>query len=154
MIETRRLMHAALLSSALAASVALADCAPFEVVGDGIPSPLGGHTGSSEAGRDVAAARQRGDCSICHRLPLPNARFHGNVGPDLTAIGSRLTAAQIRLRVTANRHFNPESVMPDYCTGHGRHEVASAYTDQPILTAQEIEDLVAWLSSLDGGDHD
>ena len=151
MLEMRRCLHAGLLAlCALAAGAAMADCATYEIVGDRIPLPLSEHPGNAAAGRQIAADRQRGDCSICHRLPLPNDRFHGNVGPDLTTIGSRLTTAQIRLRVAANRHFNPESVMPDYCRSRGRHQVASAYKEQPILTAQEIEDIVAWLSSLDG----
>lgn len=149
-IEMRSFLPATCLLSALAAGPALAGCAAFEIMGDGIPHPLGGQSGTADAGRQVAADRQRGDCSICHRLPLPNARFHGNVGPDLTLIGARLTASQIRLRVASNRRINPESVMPDYCTSSGRHQVASAYADQPLLSDQEIEDVVAWLSSLDG----
>lgn len=148
--EMRRLLRAGLLSSALLAGGAFADCASFDIVEDGIPTALAGQPGNPAAGRQVAADRQRGDCSICHRLPLPNRRFHGNVGPDLSAIGARLTPAQIRLRVAANRHLNPESVMPDYCTSSGRHRVASRHEGQPILSAQEIEDLVAWLSTLEG----
>lgn len=144
------LLQAGLLLSALAAGSALADCASFEIVDDGIPAALAGHVGQPEVGRRIAADRQRGDCSICHGLPLPQRRFHGNVGPDLSAIGARLTPAQIRLRVAANRQFNPESVMPDYCTTSGRYRVASPYVGQPILSAAEIEHLVAWLSSLDG----
>ncbi len=149
-IRLGRTRHGGLLLLALLASGAGADCATFEIVGDGITLPLGGQTGNPEAGRRVAAERQRGDCSICHQLPLPNDHFHGNVGPDLTAISTRLTPAQIRLRVAANRQMNPESVMPDYCSSRGRHEVAGPYAGEPILTDQEIEDVVAWLSSLDG----
>ncbi|MCC5888011.1 MAG: sulfur oxidation c-type cytochrome SoxX [Gammaproteobacteria bacterium] len=136
----------------LAAGAARADCATFEIVGDGIPLPLSQQTADADAGRQAAADRQRGDCSICHQLPLPNARFHGNVGPDLSAIGARLTPPQIRLRVAANRHLNPESVMPDYGISRDRHQVAEAFAGQPILTAREIEDIVAWLASLDGSE--
>lgn len=146
----KRWLQAALLLCVLDISSAGADCATFTIVGDGIPHPLAGHSGSAEAGRRIAADRQRGDCSICHRLPLPNARFHGNVGPDLSAVGARLTPAQIRLRVAANRQLDPESVMPDYCTTGGRYRVADPFVNQPILSAEEIEDVVAWLGSLDG----
>jgi len=146
----RRILQAGLILLAVTTSGTHADCATFEIIDDGIPSPLGGLAGEPAAGRQVAADRERGDCSICHRLPLPHDRFHGNVGPDLRTVGARLTAAEIRLRVAAHRHFNPESVMPDYCTSDGRHRVASRYADQPILSAQEIEDVVAWLGSLDG----
>lgn len=147
-----RILYAGVLLLVVAGGGTRADCASFDIVGDGIPTPLGGQTGRPASGRQVVADRQRGDCSICHRLPLPQHRFHGNVGPDLSAIGARLTPAQIRLRVAANRHVNPESVMPDYCTSSGRHQVARRYADQPILSAQEIEDVVAWLSSLEGSE--
>lgn len=148
----KRWLEGALLLCVLDISSAVADCASFTIVDDRIPRPLAGHNGSAEAGRRVAADRQRGDCSICHRLPLPHARFHGNVGPDLSAIGARLTSAQIRLRVAANRQLNPESVMPDYCTSGGRYRVAGPFVNQPILSAAEIEDVVAWLSSLEGSE--
>lgn len=140
------------LTLILTAAAAHADCATFEIVGDGIPVPLSQQRADPEAGRQVAADRQRGDCSICHRLPLPNARFHGNVGPDLTTIGARLTQPQIRLRVVANRALNPESVMPDYCMSRDRHRVAEPFEGKPILTAREIEDIVAWLGTLDGSE--
>lgn len=149
-IRQRVLGSLVLLALATASADDSADCASFDLVGDGIPQPLGERVGNPAAGRQVAADRQRGDCSICHQLPLPHARFHGNVGPDLSAIGARLTPAQLRLRVAANRHLNPESVMPDYGLSRGRHDVATAFEDRPILTDQEIEDVVAWLSTLDG----
>ena len=144
------LLAAAMLLLPSAASTA--DCAPFEITGDRIEQPLAGKVGQAGAGARVAADRQRGDCVICHRLPLPEGRFHGNLGPDLRAVGLRLSPAQLRLRVAANRHLNPESIMPDYCRSDGRHQVAEDYRDHPILSAQDIEDLVAWLSGLDAAE--
>ncbi len=131
-----------------ATSGAVADCATFTIIGDRIEFPLAGIEGDAEAGARVAQDRQRGDCVICHQLPLPNDRFHGNLGPDLTTVGARLSAAQIRLRVAANRQLNQESIMPDYCLSGDRHRVAPAHRDRPLLTAREIEDLVVWLSTL------
>lgn len=135
-----------LMGSAMTA----ADCAPFEVVGDRIPAPLGGHEGSAEQGARIARDRQRGDCVICHRLPAPDERFQGNVGPALHGIGDRLDAAQIRLRIAANRQLHPQSVMPDYCRSGDRHAVDRRFEGEPLLSAAEIEHLVAWLSNLHG----
>lgn len=137
------------LAMLLTSAATIADCAPFQIDGDRIEQPLAEKVGEAAAGARVAADRQRGDCVICHRLPLPEGRFHGNLGPDLQAVGLRLSPAQLRLRVAANRHLNPESIMPDYCRSGDRHRVAESHRGQPILSAQEIEDLVAWLSGLE-----
>lgn len=136
------------LAAMLAAAGAAGDCATFASNGDRIEAPLAGIEGDAAAGAQVARDRQRGDCTICHQLPLPDAQFHGNLGPDLRTVGARLSAAQIRQRVAANRQLNPESIMPDYCLTADRYRVARAYRDRPILSAREIEDLVVWLSTL------
>jgi len=143
---------------------AIADCADFAIDGDAIRSPLAGRTGDAEAGARVAADRRRGDCVICHQMPdtspstppstpgtsLPERRFHGNLGPALDAVGARLSPGQLRLRIAAGRLSMPDSIMPNYCLTQGRHGVAEAWRDRPLLSAQEIEDLVAWLAGLDG----
>lgn len=126
------------------------DCASFEIVGDRIAEPLGGLRGDAMNGPAVALAPDQGDCTICHRLPLPNRQFHGTVGPALDAVGARLDAGQLRLRIAAPKRLNPNSVMPAYCTTGGRHRVALGFVGRPILDARQIEDLVAWLASLDG----
>lgn len=126
------------------------DCAAFEIVGDRIPEPLDGVRGDAARGPAVALAPDQGDCTICHRLPLPNRQFHGTVGPALDAIGTRLDAGQLRLRIAAPKRLNPSSVMPAYCTTGERHRVALGFVGKPILDARQIEDLVAWLATLDG----
>lgn len=132
------------------ADSASAHCAPLEVRGDAIPEPLLGLTGDPARGRRVAMAREGGDCTLCHRLPLPGRRFHGTVGPPLGAVGTRLTPGQLRLRIAAGRLLMPASVMPEYCRVGDRHRVAGPWQGAPVLTAQQIEDLVAWLGTLDG----
>ncbi len=134
------------------AAAAGADCAPLVFEGDGIPAPLLGLEGDPVRGREVATAADRGDCTICHGLPVeaPDPRFHGNVGPPLHGVGARLTAAQLRARIAAPKRLDPHTVMPAYCeTGH-RWRVVSDQVGEPILSAGEIEDLVAWLTTLRG----
>ena len=75
-------------------------------------------------------------------------RFSGDVGPSLAGVGARLTEAQLRLRVADNLRVNPASVMPSYYRTDGLDRVAATYAGKPILTAQEIEDVVAWLVTL------
>jgi sulfur-oxidizing protein SoxX len=72
---------------------------PYQVSGDAIPEPLGGLQGDAVRGRALVLDRSIGNCLICHHAPEPAERFMGGIGPDLAGIGSRLTPAQIRLRV-------------------------------------------------------
>ena len=83
-----------------------------------------------------------------------DADFQGDVGPALTGVGNRLTAGQIRLRVADAQSVWPQTVMPSYYRTGGLHQVGHAYQGKPALTAQQIEDLVAYLSGLKGKDDD
>ena len=129
-----------------------ADCAPLEFVGDGIPTPLSADTPDPDRGRTIATATDRGDCTICHALPVntPDPRFHGNLGPPLYGVGARLDAAQLRARIADPKRLDPHTVMPAYCSTNRRWRVARAQVGAPILSAAEIEDLIAWLQTLDG----
>ncbi|HSG88475.1 MAG TPA: hypothetical protein VLA56_04635 [Pseudomonadales bacterium] len=147
-----RALRTLLVATLLAAGGAARgeDCASFEIVGDRIPAPLDGIAGDARRGPEVALAADRGDCTICHRLPLPGRQFHGTVGPPLDRVGARLDTGQLRLRIAAPKRLHPNSLMPAYCTTGNRHRVALGFVGRPILSATEIEDLVAWLSTLDG----
>ncbi len=120
----------------------------FETAGDGVPRPLTGTPGDAGRGRDVAFGRERGNCIACHALPGPDARSHGNVGPSLQGVAARLGEAQIRLRLVDGRRVNASSVMPPYYRLDGLARVAKAYAGKPVLTAQEVEDVVAYLMTL------
>jgi len=93
------------------------------------------------AGRDA-------NCLLCHAVPETGARFMGNIAPPLSGIGSRLSAAQLRLRVVDQSRLNPETVMPSYYRVEGLTRVASAYRGKPVLTARQIEDVIAFLQTL------
>ena len=119
----------------------------MRVVGDGAPDPLA-QPGDPARGRALIVARASANCVLCHAVPEPAVRFSGNVGPSLEGVGGRLSEAQLRLRVADNLRVNPDSVMPSYYRTDGLDRVANAYAGRPILTAQELEDVVAWLTTL------
>lgn len=140
----------------MVAAFAPLPAAAYTVVGDGIPEALTATPGDAQRGRAIAASRQQGLCLLCHSAPVPEERFQGNLAPALDGAGSRYTAAQLRLRVADARRLNPASLMPTYLphpqeAGASRDErlrVASAWQGKPVLTSQQIEDVVAWLATL------
>ena len=120
----------------------------YRVVNGAIPTPLTDQPGDPERGRRIVLGREGGDCTICHAMPLPQRQFHGSVGPPLDGIGSRSTAAQLRLRLVDPKAINPETVMPAYYKMEGLHRVHERYRGKPVLTAQQVEDVVAYLLTL------
>ena len=131
-----------------APALATGPLVPFTVVEDGIPQPLTAKPGEPRRGRVIAANSDRGNCLICHALPIAEAPVFGDLGPDLRGVGSRLSAAQIRLRVVDPKRQNPDSIMPAYYRTEGLHRVARANVGQPMLEAQDIEDIVAYLQTV------
>jgi sulfur-oxidizing protein SoxX len=130
------------VTAAVAAAFALS------VAGDAIPQPLAGAVGDPARGREIVASRQAGLCLLCHSGPFPEERFQGSIGPDLRGTGARFTPGQIRLRIADPARLNPKTLMPPYYKVEGLTRVAPAYRGKPILGAQQIEDVVAFLASL------
>lgn len=122
----------------------------YRMVDGAIPEPLTEQPGDPERGRRIVLDRQGGDCIICHAMPLPQRQFHGTFGPSLDGVGSRYTAAELRLRIVDARAINPQTVMPAYYKVEGFYRVLEGYRGRPILTAQQIEDVVAYLLTLRG----
>ena len=136
---SRPSLRAYLASAALALGGAAAT--------DGIDAPLLGLQGDAVRGRAVVT-RQSSTCVLCHAGPFPNPHLQGDIGPDLRGAGARLSAAQLRLRLVDAARANPETVMPSFYTTGGRTRAGAAWRDRPILTAAEVEDAVAYLSTL------
>jgi sulfur-oxidizing protein SoxX len=130
------------------AAVPDADTLPeFAVNGDAIPVALLATPGDPARGRTVMAGRDA-NCLLCHAVPESGERFMGNVAPPLSGIGTRLSPAQLRLRVVDQSRLNRDTVMPSYYRVSGLTRVAEAYRGKPILTAQQVEDVVAYLQTL------
>ena len=124
---------------------------PYTVVDDAIPAPLTGATGDPARGRAIVANRQVGLCLLCHSGPFPEERLQGNLAPDLRGAGKRWKEGQLRLRIVDARRLNPETIMPPYYRVEGLERVAAPFRGKPILTAEQIEDVVAFLVTLQDG---
>jgi len=121
---------------------------PLQVIGDAIPQPLTATPGSPARGRAIVASRQQGLCLLCHTGPIPEERFQGNLAPDLAGAGSRWSEGQLRLRIADAQRLNPASIMPAYYRIDGLARVGTAWEGKPIMDAQKIEDVVAYLRTL------
>lgn len=120
----------------------------INVVGDAIPQSLTGTPGDALRGRTIVANRQQGLCLLCHTGPIPEERFQGNLAPDLSGAGSRWTEGQLRLRIADAQRLNPASIMPAYYRTDGLARVGANWQGKPVLEAQQIEDVVAFLLTL------
>jgi sulfur-oxidizing protein SoxX len=121
---------------------------PFAVVNDAIPASLTGAPGDPERGLKIVTNRQVGLCLLCHAGPYPQERFQGTMAPDLTGAGARSNEGQLRLRMVDAAKINPETIMPPYYRVDGLTRVAPGFRGKTILSAEQIEDVVAYLLTL------
>jgi len=120
----------------------------YRIVKDAIPVSLTGTAGNAARGRMLVLDRRVGLCLLCHSGPFPEERFQGTIGPDLSGIGARLSEGQIRLRIVEPARINTATIMPAYFRTEGLTRVAAAFRGKSILSAQQIEDIVAFLTGL------
>jgi len=121
---------------------------PYTVVGNEIPQPLTGTRGDAARGRTIVGNRQVGLCLLCHSGPFPEEKFQGTLAPDLKGAGSRWSEGQLRLRIVDSGRLYPDTMMPSYYRVDGLTRVAPAFAGKPVLTAEQIEDVVAYLVTL------
>jgi sulfur-oxidizing protein SoxX len=136
-----------LAAAALPGSAAAQTLQPYNVVGDAIPASLTGAPGDAVRGRALVLNRTS-TCILCHSGPFPEEKFQGDLSPDLTGAGSRWSAGQLRLRLVDGSRLNPATIMPSYYRIDGLQRVGSAWRGKPILSAEQIEDIVAYLATL------
>ena len=132
-------------SSAVLAQGALV---AYRIEGGEIRAPLTREPGDAARGREAVLSRDAGNCLLCHAVPDAGEVASGNIGPPLAGVGQRLSAAQLRLRLVDSTRINPNSVMPAYYRTKGLNQVAAAYRGKPLLTAQQIEDVIVYLLTL------
>ena len=115
---------------------------------DSIDAPLTDVPGDAARGRAIVIDRQLGLCLLCHIGPFPEERFQGNMAPDLGGAGARWSVGQLRLRLVDGRRVNPQTLMPSYRRTEGFERVGSAWQGKAVLSAQQVEDVVAFLRTL------
>jgi sulfur-oxidizing protein SoxX len=129
-------------------AVAQEELRPYRIVGDAIPASLTGAAGDPVRGRAVVIDRRLGACLLCHTGPFAEEKFQGTLAPDLSGAGSRWSEGQLRLRLVDPTRLNPDTIMPAYYRVEGLTRVGRAWRGKPILTAEQIEDVVAFLVTL------
>ena len=133
-------------------ALACAPCAaqelvPYAVAGDAIPKSLTGKPGDPTNGRAVVVKRES-TCLLCHSGPFPDQRFQGDLSPSLSGTGSRWSEGELRLRMVDAARLNPATIMPSFYRIDGLTRVAANFRGKPVLTAEQIEDVVAFLMTL------
>ena len=143
------MVRAGLLALLLALPIpsAWAQQGPGDVIvveGDAIPEPLAARPGDAARGRAIVANRSVGLCLLCHSGPIPEERFQGTLAPSLAGAGARWSVGQLRLRIADGA----DTIMPPYYRTTGLQRVARAFEGKTILTAEQVEDVVAYLATL------
>lgn len=133
-----------LLSPCIAASQSLP---PYVVTGDSIMESLTGAPGDAMRGRALVLNRTN-TCILCHSGPFPEEKFQGDLAPNLAGSGSRWSVGQLRLRLVDASRLKPGTIMPSYYRVDGLDRVAQPWRGKPILSAEQIEDIVAYLATL------
>jgi sulfur-oxidizing protein SoxX len=122
----------------------------YKVVKGTIPASLTGKAGDASKGKKAAIHTRKGNCLACHVMPIPEQPFHGEVGPDLSDIGSRAKPAELRMRIVDPKVLNPDTIMPAFYKTKGLHRVPKKFVGKTMLSAQDIEDIIAYLMTLKG----
>lgn len=144
MADAMQFWPALALALTLMAPAAMAQ----EIVGDAIPKSLTGQPGDAARGRAIVANRSVGLCLLCHSGPIAEERFQGDLAPSLAGAGTRWSAGQLRLRIVDGSRLNADTIMPPYYRTTGLQRVARNFEGKTILTAAQVEDVVAYLVTL------
>lgn len=144
--------------SALAAPAAISETAPDDVVFDGyeVAASLTGQPGDAAAGAKVMTNRGQGNCVACHVVgTMPDVPFQGDIGPALDGAADRWTEAELRGIIVNSKMAFDGSIMPAFYKTSGFIRPGDGYTGKaatdtfgPVLTAQQVEDVVAYLLTL------
>lgn len=145
------------LATVLASAASAETIAPSEVefVNGAVETSLTGQPGNPEEGA-ILMNKGAGNCIACHAVSaLSDLPFHGEVGPPLNGAAERWTEAELRGIVANAKVMFEGSVMPSFYRTDGFIRIGDAYTGkalegdvEPLLTAQQVEDIVSFLSTL------
>ena len=138
---------AAVVAGGFAFGAQAIDEVVFTIVDETIPESLTGTPGDAANGKKVVVGRKKGNCLACHIMPIPEEQFHGLTGPDLTGVGDRMDAAELRMRIVDPKVVYFDTMMPSFYRT-GQHRVLEKFQGKTILSAQEVEDVIAYLLTL------
>jgi len=124
------------------------EMAKYKIVGKSIPKSLTGKPGDPVNGRKVAISRKKGNCLTCHVMPIPEQADHGNIGVTLYGIAKRYKIGELRLRLVDPKKVNPDTIMPSFYKTTGLNRVQKKWKGKTIISAQEVEDILAYLMTL------
>jgi sulfur-oxidizing protein SoxX len=119
----------------------------YAVVDDAIPQSLTNARGEAARGRALVVDRSS-TCILCHSGPFPEQKFQGDLAPDLAGSGHRWSEGQLRLRLVDASRLNAATIMPSYYRLDGLSRVGPAWRGKSILSAEQIEDILAYLVTL------
>jgi len=140
---------AMLVVGGMAGSAGAEELVEYKIVDEtSIPTSLTGAPGDPIEGRKVAINRKLGNCLACHKMPIPEEPFHGETAPDLAGVADRYEEGELRLRVVNPKIINPDTMMPAFYRTDGLTRVMKDFVGKPMLTAQQVEDVVAYLGTL------
>lgn len=153
-MKKRSVLLAGYLGSMLIASSLMASdtVAPGDVKMEGIAvsQSLTGVAGDPAVGREAFANKKLGNCLACHvNDDLSAQLFHGEVGPSLNGAAGRWTEAQLRgILVNSKAVFTDRTIMPAFYSLEVGDNVRTDLVGKTILSAQQVEDIVAYLTTL------
>ena len=132
------------------AGTAVADgLVKYEVVDYGIAKSLTGKPGDAVKGEKTFMNRKLGNCLACHQVTVLSSQpFHGEIGPSLDGVADRYNEAQLRMQVVNAKVINPDTIMPAFYRNDGFERVLKKFKGKPILNAEQVEDVVAYLKTL------
>ena len=146
-MRTLAVLGLALVAPAAAAQQVAPQITP-QITGDSIARSLTGQPGDAARGRAIVANRSVGLCLLCHSGPIAEERFQGDIAPSLAGAGSRWSEGQLRLRIVDGARLNADTIMPAYYRTQGLQRVARNFEGKTILSAAQVEDVVAYLVTL------
>ncbi len=148
----KRTLTAAALGVVFSVAVGVggaANASEYMVTDDSrIDKSLTGKAGDAKKGRGLAIHRKKGNCLACHKMPIPEQAFHGNIGPDLAGVASRYSVGELRLRIVDPKVINEDTIMPAFYRKSGFHRSLKKFDGKTIIGAQDVEDIVAYLMTL------
>lgn len=149
MPRMKPLLGAVAALTIVAASAGADDLVKYEVVDLSIPKSLTGKPGDAASGEKLFVSRTLGNCLSCHQVTaLEKHPYHGEIGPSLDGVAERYTEGQLRMQVVNAKVINPDTIMPGFYRVDGLHRVLKKFAGKPILEAQQVEDVVAYLQTL------